>query len=102
MSAPILNLSEKEFGILLEAIDSLPFKEAGGDLMKSIMTSLVPDEEFRKEVEAKLEVERKEREAEMEERKELACLAKAKLYAYRRELRDWEMIETANRIVAGA
>lgn len=77
-----MKLTEKEFEVIIEALENLPNKGDVGRLMAKILTTSLckDDEEAKQKLEVDMANQELKEEAEKKERKKLAGIITGKLY----------------------
>lgn len=96
-----LNLTERDFNILIDGLEHLPSKDAASDLMFDLLTmSLMKDDE---EGKAKMKAEKSESDRKKKFEKELLLedikILQGKLTLFKRYLQENNLLKQANQII---
>lgn len=93
-----VNLTEKDFDLMVEALDNLPNANAAGDLFGLLLTSLVTHDDPEAKIKIQAERERTKKEAEYQKKilTEEVRLLQGKLIAVKRFMRENRLMKEVN------
>ena len=82
-----MKLTEKEFDVIIEALENLPNKNDAGSIISSLTASLLcRDDESKQKIEEKMEEMNQRRETEKKELKKQSSIITGKLYMMKEQI----------------
>lgn len=82
-----MKLTEKEFEVIIEALENLPNKNDAGSIVSQLTASLLcRDDESKQKIEEKIEEMNQRRETEKKELKKQAGIISGKLYMMKEQI----------------
>jgi len=91
-----VNLTEKDFDLMVEALDYLPNAKIATDLIGMLITSVIDDPEAKTKMQAEREQKRKKTEYEKKLLTEEVRLLQGKLIAVKRFMRENRLMKEVN------
>lgn len=87
-----MKLTEKEFELLIEALEVLPHKNMGGQILRKLTAAMLlkNNEEGRAKMEAEIAKREAEEELELKEDKKMRSIVTGKLYMMKDQLVEAE------------
>jgi hypothetical protein len=100
MDVKTLDLTERDFQLLVEALDYLPEKGSTGDLLSNMIGHmLINDEDKRAEFDAKMKAEQLKRQKERDALKEDIRILQGKLLLFKRYLIEQDALRQTREIL---